>query len=157
MSTSNSMELPVWVCDVCERPIIGDSGYLEIINLDPDAGEVGGDPRIPTVSFADWDRCRNPDKTSGLRLWTTTELFDAVEAWEQERKIGFKVVHRACDPTLSVQGYWITIEDIDNHHDWIRCLRHLAEKQWLGKDDLIALMDLWPAYEYHRTRRGSRR
>ena len=132
MSTKKTGPSP-WLCEECEEPVLGEDGYLEIVNVDPKAGRVGGRPQRPTP---DW-----PKLTQGGAGVIDFVPYSAVP--EQPKRCNeFQCVHRSCDRN-GQQGDVIPISDIDTHEGWIKAVRNAGRKTWMGKEDLLNMMDYY--------------
>ena len=86
-----------WLCDICGKPIEGDSGDIEIVNLDPEAGLVNGYPRRATDdSWGDVPRVG--------------------------KRIGFHVLHGRCDPAPEARGYCLPAGLNEDLLEWLDSL-----------------------------------
>jgi len=123
-----------WRCDLCHRPIR--RGYVEILAASED-GVVGGYPEVPTP---DEELPEAPGGRPGrFRVVSAAEL---LVLGETQRRIAFRVVHDACDE-MHRPGYAIEVGRARALAQWVEWVVHVAEKGWMGRRDLVAMLELW--------------
>lgn len=102
-----------WTCEICKKPI-EKNGIIEIINTNPEHGDVGGLPREESDDEASF-----------------------------KPNIKAIVFHKACDPHPESEGYWLGAERADTLADWCAWVHHLSEKTWVSREDLGRLLKFW--------------
>lgn len=53
------------------------------------------------------------------------------------------MAHHDCDPDPEGQGYWIAVERARTLEEWTGWVRHVGQKTWMGRRDILAMLDLW--------------
>lgn len=127
-----------WRCQVCGKPL-GEDGRLEIMNGNPELGEVG---RYPVESEDRWIHRHDGEGTFTGEDMVRWEL----ESMEHKKNIIFRVHHSGCDPNPDSSAYSIPITDLQTFDGLMKWLEHLDGKSWWGLAETMAVLRLWQRY-----------
>jgi hypothetical protein len=134
-----------WICQICDQPT-GDDGIIEIINVNIDLGPIGTYPvratedgDIVVERFLD-ERARAQGVNRERLLLSAADLADMPGVTPNN---AFVVRHLRCTADCKVQGYWIATSRAATLDQWIGWVLHLEEKEWMGREDFLAMLKFW--------------
>ena len=126
MNTTSNVQPPAntstrieWVCDICERPIDDGDGYVTVNYADLHSyrkSEKAWNERM-AAAYPKWN--------SGFVAYPLTELDDYPD------RVPWHVWHRACDPDVKSDDYWIAVERIRAPWHGLTWSAHLLGKKWI--------------------------
>lgn len=124
---------PHWVCQICRAPIAGD-GIVTIGNANEALGPIDHYPIDATPAFEP----QSQPPPGGFVGHSASEL---VSYLDRPINIRFRVMHAKCAPEPDPGAYWFhTPATLDGYVGWVL---HLFEKNWMGRDDLYAMLAFW--------------
>lgn len=100
----------VFECDACQRPVLGEDGYVHIDMASVTAAQEAA---------AQWER-QQPGTYSVQEL----SRYPEPVAWQ--------VHHMGCDPRPDDGNYWFHVGRIDSWPKLVGWTGHLMEKPWLS-------------------------
>lgn len=120
-----------WSCEICDKPILGLAGYLELPRTESnryiremrewreDYSHLNDDCVDPTATFA---------------------VIDMHAAFNKPKLEHWWAIHQRCDPNIDATGYHLTIDRISTMTDAMDWTCHLNGKRWLHQTDWFRLM-----------------
>lgn len=131
-----------WICQECKKRIADGDGMIQIFNTDPDLGPVGGHPRKKSDELDDVYEAVTAEK--GNPESPIVDFGLLAEAGEKTKvRIGFSVVHTACDTNDEEDSYWLDVERAATMEEWSEWVIHLSRKRWMSRGDLMRMLGFW--------------
>lgn len=105
-----------FTCDMCRRPIFGETGYICVDHL-----AAMNRPRL----IKEWE----DQHYQGTGGWIALPI----SAWnDYPAETPWYAYHRVCDPRPESADYWYCVSRVRTERDLLACTAHLLEKKWLS-------------------------
>ena len=129
-----------WTCEKCSKAIRGNTGYILVMD-----STTRSWPRYATPSDLRLEPPKDgmPDEAKELKFMTPVDLAAMMAEWIPDNKIAFAVYHADCDPEPETEPYWFGVERAKTLTEWLGWIEHLSHKVWMGKRDIVRMMDFW--------------
>ena len=131
-----------WICQICHEAIHHGAGFIVVHNRDAELGPVGGYPIQRSDELQETVDLLAGDSTSP-DWWTLANVSLILDF--STRRIGFLVVHAACDPWKGVEeaGYNIGTNEVTDLKEWVGWILQLSEHHWMGRRDIIDMISFF--------------
>jgi hypothetical protein len=139
------MKTDHWICQACRKPC-EHRGIIAVYNANSELGRVGNypidaspdvDPRTTTDAY----RIETDPSVATLREITHAQVEGARWLIRRPLNIDFGIFHPECNPFSEQSAY--TFGAPIRLEGWASWVLHLQEKTWMGRWDLMRMLDFW--------------
>jgi hypothetical protein len=135
-----------WVCQACKLPL-AEKGIIEVINININLGEIGGYPVSATEDESVVAARERRERALAEGVDPGEEIgfkhIGGVDLEPLPRNVGFAAKHVECYADTENFGYHFPSGDVPILDEWIKKVLHLSEKTWMGREDLIGMIEFW--------------